>query len=458
MGSPITFSGFNNIDWSMILDAIMAQERLPVTTLEAQQTALESQKRAFSTLASRLSALQTASETLSSASRFGGRSAASSNSAAVTVEATSAASVGSYDVVVSELARVQTTASSSTLPDKDTTTVASSGSLIINGVAVTVAVPATLQDLADAINANDDIAAMASVVSPTPGSYQLVLTGKTTGSAGAFTVESTLTGGTGIAFVDTDGDGVSGEDAADNAQSASNASFTVNGVAISSASNSIDDVIPGVSFRLLKKDPAAIVNLTVEADQQAAKDQVKAFVTAFNDLMAFAKDQSQLASAGRADNIGRDALLRGLRTEMRMALNGAYATGGTYSYLSQVGIGFNRTGELTFDEAAFDTATANGNGEVLKLFAGNGAVTGAFSALGARITQYTDAGGLLPDARERLDGQLSSIASRIITMEQRLAIRRDALNKQFIATDNAMTALNSSVASLSSLNNQYRLF
>ena len=65
MGSAITFSGFNNIDWSMILDAIMAQERLPVTTLEAQQTALESQKRAFSTLASRLSALQTASETLS---------------------------------------------------------------------------------------------------------------------------------------------------------------------------------------------------------------------------------------------------------------------------------------------------------------------------------------------------------------------------------------------------------
>jgi hypothetical protein len=43
-------------------------------------------------------------------------------------------------------------------------------------------------------------------------------------------------------------------------------------------------------------------------------------------------------------------------------------------------------------------------------------------------------------------------------MNARLAIRRDALSKEFTATDTAISQLNNSINSLSSLNNQYRLF
>lgn len=458
MGSAITFSGFNSIDWTAILDAIMAQERLPVVTLQQRQSALEGQKRAFATLASRLSALSSAAETLSNADRFGGRTATSTNTSAVSVSAGAGASPGTYDVVVSELARAQTTASTTVLPDKNETIVATSGALIIDGIPVTVTVPATLQDLADAINANDQIPARASVVSPAPGSYQLVLTGRSTGVDHAFTVESTLTGGVGVAFPDTDGDGVSGDDAADNAQNATNAAFTVNGVPIASAGNSADGVIPGVTLQLLRKDPAATVTVSVAADQNAAKSQVKAFVSAFNDLMTFVRDQSQLASTGRSDTIGRDAVLRGLSNELRSAVNAAYESGGTYSYLSQIGIRFDRSGTLTFDEAAFDAATAGGNADVLKLFAGAGGVDGAFTRLVGRISTYTATGGLIPGASERLNDQLASVADRIALMETRLAIRREALHREFIATDNAITALNASVQSLSTLNNQFRLF
>lgn len=458
MGSAITFSGFNSIDWTAILDAIMAQERLPVVTLQQRQSALEGQKRAFATLASRLSALSSAAETLSNPDRFGGRTATTTNAAAVSVSAGAGASAGTYDIVVSELARAQTTASTTTLPDKDETIVATSGALIIDGVPVTVTVPATLQDLADAINANDQIAARASVVSPAPGSYQLVLTGRSTGVDHAFTVESTLTGGVGVAFPDTDSDGVSGDDAADNAQNATNAAFTVNGVPITSAGNRVDGVIPGVTLQLLRKDPAETVTVSVAADQTAAKTQVKAFVSAFNDLMTFVREQSQLAGTGRSDTIGRDAVLRGLSNELRAAVNAAYGTGGTYSYLSQVGLRFDRSGTLQFDEAAFDEATAAGNTQVLKLFAGADGVDGVFTRLVDRISAYTATGGLIPGASERLDDQLKSLADRIAHMESRLAIRREALHREFIATDNAITALNASVQSLSTLNNQFRLF
>jgi flagellar hook-associated protein 2 len=445
MSSGITFGGFNNIDFSYILNAIMQQESQPVVALQAQQRALQSQQSAFSTLASKLTALETAMKPLGDRTEFGGRSASSTNTAAVDVSATSAASIGAYDIVVSELARAQTTASTSSHTDKDTTVVASGGSLVINGVTLAITVPATLEDVADAINANDDLAVNASVVSPTPGTYQLVLTGKATGVDNAFTITNNLTGGSGVTF-------------GANAQNAANAQFTVNNVAVQSATNDVDDVIAGVSLTLLKKDPTTTVNVSVTANQQAAVDQVKSFVSAFNDILTFAKDQSAAASKGETNNIGRDALLRGLRNELRAELNREYATGGTYTYLSQVGLGFDRSGKLTLDEKKFAEATKNGNGDVMKLFAGANGIDGAFTKLQSLVTGYTEAGGLVPDAKTRITAQLQSVAGRISSMEARLAIRRTALNKEFIATDQAMSALNKSVEALSSLGGQYRLF
>src|SRR5678809_1130706 len=118
MGSPITFSGFNNIDFSSILNAIMTQESQPVRTLQSQQQAMQLQKSAFSTLASKLSTLESTIKTPATRTEFGGKTAASTNANAVAVSASSAASVGSYDVVVSDLARSQTTASGP-VGDKD---------------------------------------------------------------------------------------------------------------------------------------------------------------------------------------------------------------------------------------------------------------------------------------------------------------------------------------------------
>jgi flagellar hook-associated protein 2 len=458
MGSPITFSGFNNIDFSTILNAIMSQESQPVRSLQSQQQAMQLQKSAFSTLASKLSTLESAIKTLSTRSDFGGKTATSSNPGAVAVSASSAASAGTYDILVSELARAQTTASG-TVGDKDQTTIATGGTMVINGVPVSVTVPTTLQGLADAINANDDVDVTAAVVSTAPGNYSLVLTGKNTGTAGAFTVKNNLTGGAGVTFTDTDGDGLSGNSDADNAQKATNAQFTVNNLAVSSSKNTVDDVIPGVSLQLLKKDASSPVTVSVTQDQQAAKDQVQAFVTAFNDIMKFADAQGKAAGNGDASSIGHDALLRGLRNDLRTAVNHQYPSAGTYTYLSQVGIGFQRDGTLKFDEEAFDEATKNGTGEALKLFVGGtGPAAGAFTALETLVKTYTDAGGLLPSAEDRLDSSLSALGRRIDAMNARLAIRRDALSKEFTATDTAISQLNNSINSLSSLNNQYRLF
>ena len=70
MGSPVTLSGFNNIDFGAVLTALMQQERIPVTQLESQQTALKAQQTAFGTFATRLAALESAAENLTRATSF----------------------------------------------------------------------------------------------------------------------------------------------------------------------------------------------------------------------------------------------------------------------------------------------------------------------------------------------------------------------------------------------------
>ena len=71
----------------------------------------------------------------------------------------------------------------------------------------------SVRQLADAINAQANSPVNASVVQAAPGQYRLVLTGRNSGTANAFTVTSTLTGGTGLTFTDTDTDGTYGDSA-----------------------------------------------------------------------------------------------------------------------------------------------------------------------------------------------------------------------------------------------------
>ena len=97
MGSPITFSGFNSIDFTQILNAIMTAERAPMTALEAQKTALNTQGTAFTSLAGKLGSLQSALDDLTDAAGFSPLAVASGDPDAVGASATSGGIAGLYD-------------------------------------------------------------------------------------------------------------------------------------------------------------------------------------------------------------------------------------------------------------------------------------------------------------------------------------------------------------------------
>ena len=456
MGSPITFSGFNNIDFGTVLNAIMQQEHAPIDTIEAQQKSLQTKNSAFATLATKLGALKTAAADLSDSDNTAKVSATSSDTSAVGISAGSASVTGRYDVVVSQLAHAQVMQSSSTYASIDAV-VATSGVITLARlndppIDIPISGSMSLKSLAEAINRASNSPVNASVVQVSPGQYKLVLTGRSTGTANGFTVSmsSPLGGGQGLAFTDTNGDGTAGDSEDDNIQDGTNAQFTVNQVPVTSSSNAVTDVIPGVTLTLRKKGPDPIA-IDVAKDNTAAATQVQSFATAVNDLVSFINDQASAAADGKA-GIAGDPLVRSLRASLRSVVMGAQAGTGGFARLAEVGIGFNTSGKITIDQTRLTDALEKSSADVAGLFADR------FAAIDALVNDYTKAGGLVADVRKRIDTQVRSLGSRIDGMEAQLEIRRAALQQEFIAADRAMSQLNSQSSSLSQLGSQYRLF
>src|SRR5688500_11676518 len=145
----------------------MVQERAPLTRLETQKKTLETQNTAFSTLAGKLSSLQTAIENLGEDDSLALVTATSSDTG-VGVSATGGTVTGTYDVVVTELARAQVTASQTTYASL-TTAAAVGGTLTLTltpgggGAATAITAPAgtTLAQLPTLINEEDESPAAA---------------------------------------------------------------------------------------------------------------------------------------------------------------------------------------------------------------------------------------------------------------------------------------------------------
>jgi flagellar hook-associated protein 2 len=433
MGSPITFSGFNQIDFGVVLNAIMQQESRPLQALQDREKALKATDSALTTLIGKLDTLRTAAAALTNTSVSMSYTATSSIPTVATVAASSGAVSGHYDIVVTKLARAQVTASTSTAPDANTTVVASGGSITIGGVAVSVAGPVTLQGLASQINATTDIPVSASVIETAPGAYRLVLIGRESGLANAFTVQNALTGST-VAFTN-------------NAVEAQNAEATINNIPVTSTDNVLSSAIPGVTVTLVSEAPTQTVAVTVERDDESLSTRIEAFVTAFNDVTAFAKDQKAQAGKGTPGTLGHDAMLRSLHGTLRSIL-GSVGGNGDFDRLSQIGIEFTRTGELAFKKASLTSALQQDATGVYSVLGDS--QTGVLTSLNETIAEYTRSGGLVPGARTRLTQELSRLERRMDEMQARLAVRRAALQREFMAADEAMSRLNGQSGSLAS--------
>lgn len=428
------------LDVPTLVSQLMAVERKPIDQLNAKITDTQGKISSFGTLSGLVATLQTALEGLKNSLSGYGVSPADSN--AFTASATSTAAPGSYALSISQLAQAQTlaavgqTSQTAALTSADTTV-----TFTIGGVStdVTIAAGASLQDIRAAINAAH-LGVTASIINDgDPVSpYRLVLRADETGQSKAVTSIS-VSGDANLASLLNFG--VPGATMTETAPG-TNAALTVNGVAISSPSNTISDAIEGVTLTL-KNVTSTPVTLTVARDNASVSAAAAKFVDAYNALITQLKSRSAFANGTTpAGVLAGDNTVRQMLDQLRTIFT-TPASGGTLAYLAEVGITTQAGGTLKFDSGKLGAALIANFADVANLF--NGA-TGFATRLMNWADEATRPGGLIDQRTQRLNATIRDYNAQIDRLERRMT----ALKKQYTTTYSNLNMVLSSMNDTSS--------
>jgi flagellar hook-associated protein 2 len=441
----VQFGGLiTGLDTNALISGLVKAEQGPTTILQNQKAALQIQQGVYTTLIGSLGGLKSAAQSLSLSTDFDKKAAASSDNTALTASADSTALTGYNTVVVDTLAKAQSIKSVTFTSASDSI---GTGKLTIQvgNTSVDVTIDGTnntLSGLKSAINSSG-AAVTASVVnagtSASPD-YRLLVQSKETGTVNAVTITGTLSGGT---------DPFAGGGTV--VQAAADAVFSVNGLALSRSSNTISDIIPGVTFVLLKEgnhngivestDTSA--NVTVSADSAAIKSAISEFVDSYNSVNKIVVDQFTLdPNTKRQGALAGDAALRGVISQLRSQLSQSGGNGAGLKYLSDIGISFQKDGSLTVDDGKLSNALATDPTGVSNLFAlvQNG--------IGKRIPDTVDNfissfNGSLTFRQNGIQADIERIDQKVASEQQRISALQDRLTKQFSDLEQVVSQLKS---------------
>jgi flagellar hook-associated protein 2 len=359
----------------------------------------------------------------------------------VTARAGLSADSFSATIVVNSLARAQT-AYSAIVADKTAAIGTGTMTLSVGGVNKTITIDATnnsLEGLATAINASG-AGVSASIVADTGGS-RIVLKGAT-GEANAFTLTADAGADPALAAF---GYGAGGAMAL--GQSAANATFTIDGIAYSRATNSIDDVIPGMALTLKKAAPGQPVDIGASRPLDMIRQTVGDFVSVYNQLK-----KSLTAAAGMS---GTTSSLRSLERELSDMVNKVLTSGSGISRLSDIGISSAKDGTLTLDSAKLEKALTTDAGAVEALFSPRRDAThtattdpGIAGILDAIRDKAVASDGAIGRVSKSLADKSSSLAEQLEKVEEREAAYKARLEKQYSALDVKLNAFKATQAYL----------
>lgn len=457
-------TGTGAIDVNSIVTQLMTIEQRPLVALQKREAQVQSQLSAYGRVQGALASVQSALDKLRLKGTFSAAQATVSGEGA-SAAVSGAPAQGRYSISITQLARAQSSVSSAfaaattsagigslTLKDKDGAVL---GAVAFGGAGE----PASVSELKDAINALP-AGVRASLVNDANGT-RLVLTSADTGAAHAFTTE--LAGGAAELAALT-GAAV---------QTAQDAQFSVNGVAVTSASNVVQGVVDGLTLNLTRAPAAgAAPGTTVDAevivaqDTAAVRTAVADFVKAYNDFNKLYTDLTKYDPGTKtAAVLNGDSSLRSIQSGLRSLVLGLKSSGaGEPVRLSEVGVEFQRDGTLKLDETKFNAALAADPDKVTRLFTDKSA-TVAEQGFAVRVGDYvlglTQTGGLLAARQDgvsatirSLDQQQDNWTSRLALIEQRLRQTYSKLDALLASRDSQSAALTNALAGLPTLSNR----
>ncbi len=446
------------LDVQTIVDQLIQVERTPITRLEKQESALQSKVKALQTYNTKLSKLldklnaalfkdETATLSIPSTfaqrlarSVFAARTASSSDESVVTVSAAKGVPAGSYAVTVSSLAQAMIEASSNFADTNSTNT--GTGTLTIqigskDPVTITVdGTNNTLEGIRDAIN-NASAGVTATVLNDgSAAPYRLVVTANDTGTANAFTITDNLSGGQALNLAQTQG--------------AVDAQFTVNGISLTKSTNTVTDVISGLTLSL-KAISASPVQLTVGKDTDAIVSALKELIDAYNDVNSYANSQFRYdPDTKTAGVLSGDTTLRTTLAKVKSMLTGEVTNSYTdLHYIGEVGLNYNSDGSLSLNEEKLRNAIEINPNGVAALFLGERAEdaadetgTSVLVSLRTMLKSVTDPlSGPIQRATDGFNNTIKILEDRISEYEDRLAVRKEQLTAEYSRADQALKLL-----------------
>ena len=429
----------SKMDTKKLVSTLVDAEVSPLQSrVDSRKTKTEAQISGLATLKSTIESLRLAFTTLDDNREFNFAKISSADNTIVGVESGSGvATAGNHSVIISALAQQeirQSDAASSKSADQNSNS-AADFVFTVNSSQYTVSLSAgevSLNNLASGINdITSTTGVSARVVTTATDQYRLLLEGQS-GSTNAITIDTSILGlGT----------------TSNKLQSVQDASFTVNGLAITSSTNKITDVIPGVSLNLSATTNSA-VNVNITRDMDLAKETIKTVVSAVD---LFESTLKKLSNSVDGD-LANDSSVIQIKNKIKELFYSESSKAGTnIKSIMDMGVSYDRSGNLIVNDVDLDAALSTYFDEIKDFFSGgtddhllsDDSAQGLAGDIVKLMDQYLSYDGTISTLNKQFTTVLSRSEDEQAKVDDRKSVIEERYTKQFAAMNQIMAEMNS---------------
>ncbi len=428
-----------------LVDQLIEAERIPLRQIEKNKGKQENRLKLVQDLESKLNGITGTIGALASSRGF---SDMKLNSGDVNIVSgavdPSVGTTGSWNIEVMELAQ-KAAAITNGFPDKDKTQIGvgyfrfetpdGSKEVYVGGDSN------TLEGAANAIN-RSGVGIKATVLNDRKdpdNPFRLMISGEGVGAENQVSYPT-------LYFLDGDQDIFFEEK-----REGKNGRVKVDGFEFQVGENTVKDVIPGVTLDLKQASPGKTVNISVKEDQEVVSGKVKGFVDAVNQVLSFIQQQNALTKETDTSNtLGGDSLLRSIENRIRSLIqNPQMGVSSEITRLNQLGIRFNRSGTLEFEEKKFNETLVRDPMAVQRFLAGDGFSVGFIPSLKREISSLLNtAFGPVAIRKRALQDRIGQMNDQISNKERQLARKEESLRNKFAKLEETVSRMKGQASQL----------
>lgn len=425
-----------NIDVNTLVTQLMQLENQPLKLMQTQQKSYQTQITAYGKLQSAISALSTATTALQSTGTFAQSTATAGDTSILSASAASGTAAGIHSIEVQTLAQTQKLASGRfDSADSAVGTGTLSFTFGSTTAGVFAANPAKNSFTVTIDSSNNTLAGLRDAINKAAGGVAATIVNDGTGYRLALApTESGKNNGLKITSVDDDGNALDAAglskfafDPAGSAGAGKNlaentipvdAALLIDGIAVTSSSNTVSGALPGLTLNLTKTNVGAPTSLTVTQNTEAVKTALNAFVTAYNSFNTQVKSLTYYDAANKkGGDLQGDATARSMINQVRHTLTSPVSgLGGGLSGLSQVGVNLGTDGTLSLDSGKLEKALANPAFNVGALFATTGTATDSHVSFQSSLNSTPTGNYAIAITQPATRGSLTGNAAAALTV------------------------------------------